>query len=311
MKALVTGAAGFIGSNLVRRLVAEGHDVIAVDDLSYGLERNLGGHPLIQADIAWDDLRQLMTGVDAVFHLAALSDIPACEANPARTCEVNVLGTARVFEAALGAKVPRVIFAESAAIYEGTTIRPTPESEFAPRSHYGVSKACNHLQAVPFRGKGTSYTGLRFLGVYGPGQNYRRANPQVQAAVILKLLRDESPILYEGDETKSRDFIHVDDIVEFLLIAAGHPRAIDETFNVGAGVVTTIYEVVKACIRASGKEIAPRLLPKLPPGPQSLESVLCDNRKARSLGWTPKVGLTEGLQSQWDYMVSELPYLQP
>jgi UDP-glucose 4-epimerase len=308
MKIVVTGGAGFIGSNLTHALVKLGHEVTVIDDLSYGQRKYVpAGVAFREWDITRGFIRGHLEGVDVVFHLAALCDIPYCDRNPLWTIDTNVMGTAMLFHEAVKAGVKKVIFAETAAIYEGTNIRPTPESEFCPQYVYGVSKACCHLLARAWRNAcGLSTVGMRFLGAYGPRQDWRRKNPAIMSNVMLKLLRGERPILYDGDDQKFRDFIYVDDVVDFLILAMNDPRTDGETYNVGSSRSYSIQRVVEEITEISGTGRLPNLFPAPPTGPQSLQSVLADTAKARALGWEPKVGLHEGLTRMWEFMKQDV-----
>jgi len=160
MKILITGVAGFIGSNLASRLLREGYQVIGIDNLAYGLRENVPeGVEFHCLDIRGKDILPLFEGVDTVFHLAAKNCISDCQADPVETAEINVFGTVNVFEASRRAGVKKVIYAESSAMYEGSKIYPTPESEVKPKSFYAVSKlASMHFAEAYQRFSGRQFT---------------------------------------------------------------------------------------------------------------------------------------------------------
>src|SRR5690606_5651930 len=185
---VVTGVAGFIGSNLADRLLAEGYHVIGVDDLSYGvLEQVPSGVEFHRIDVRSPELYPVLEGADAVFHLAAKNCIADCQADPVETASINVLGTVNVFEGAVRGGVGKVVYAESSALYEGSSVLPTPEAEIAPESFYAVSKVAGRAFAEAYaRFHGLKLTALRYFCVYGPRQDYRRTIPPVMSAFILR-----------------------------------------------------------------------------------------------------------------------------
>ena len=175
---LVTGVAGFIGSNLADRLIKEGYPVIGVDNLAYGVKAQIPkGVKFHKADIRSPKIYPLFKGVDYVFHLAAKNCIADCQNDPVETSDINVTGTVNVFEAAKRSGVKKIVYAESSAIYEGSKKFPTPEEEASPQSFYAQSKWAEKLFADAY---GTFYgvksTALRYFCVYGPRQDYRRSS---------------------------------------------------------------------------------------------------------------------------------------
>ena len=141
MKIMITGVAGFIGSNLADFLLKEGYEVIGIDNLAYGVRDQVPqGVKFFKCDILNNEIYDLFSGIDVVFHLAAKNCIPDCQADPIDTAQINILGSINVFEACKKRSVKRIIYAESSAIYEGTDIYPTPETENKPESFYAISK---------------------------------------------------------------------------------------------------------------------------------------------------------------------------
>lgn len=245
MKALVTGAAGFIGSNLCERLVRDGHEVIAVDDLSNGKLANLTGirdsikfHLL---DITGKLPDDLFDGVDTVFHLA-VSKCTVCAANPARDLAVNAAGALNVFTAAAdhGCKV---VHASTGSVY-GPSQFHSEQASFNPVSFYGVSKLAGdrYLQALQNYRKDFRFTALRLFHVYGPKQD---ASPigGVVAIFINRILNGE-PIQIFGDGYQVRSFTHVDDVVDCFMIAAQNSRMDGEYYNVASGIRISINDLV-------------------------------------------------------------------
>jgi UDP-glucose 4-epimerase len=296
----ITGVAGFIGSNLADRLVREGHSVVGIDNLSYGVREQVPAEvEFHQKDIRDSDLAGLFQGCQAIFHLAAKNCIPDCQRDPVDTVSINVLGTTQVFEAACRAGVPKVIYAESSALYEGSKLLPTPESELYPESFYSLSKMAGYQLAEGFRrDRGLIITALRYFCVYGPRQDYRRTVPPLMSAFLLKLLAGEQPTIY-GNGSKRRDFVFVDDVNDFHLQCLNDGRTDNLSVNLGTGTyhsVAEIYEIIRELL---GSQIKPRYLPDQP---GEAQDTLADITLARSLGWEPRTALLEGIRAMLAYL---------
>ncbi|MGH7505048.1 MAG: NAD-dependent epimerase/dehydratase family protein [Longimicrobiales bacterium] len=297
---LVTGVAGFIGSNLADRLLAEGYRVVGVDDLSQGVREQVpAGVTFHRLDIRSPDVFPLFRDVFAVFHLAARNCIADCQLDPVGTASVNVTGTVNVFEAARRAGVGKVVYAESSALYEGVDEFPTPETHVAAESVYAVSKLAARAFARTYaRYHGMRPTGLRYFCVYGPRQDYRRTIPPVMSAFAMKLLRGERPSIF-GSGEKRRDFVHVDDVNDFHLLCLKDERTDGGCFNIGSGddhSVIEIYEMIRDIV---GSDLEPQRLADLP---GEAWRTCADITAARSLGWEPRVGLAEGLRGLVAYI---------
>jgi UDP-glucose 4-epimerase len=291
MRALVTGGAGFIGSHLVDALLARGHSVSVVDDLSLGRpERIPAAVALHVEDIADAPAMQRVLGEErpeVVFHLAAQADVRRSVADPAHDARLNVVGTASVLEAARAAGARRLLLASTGgALYGDTNAIPTPESTpLAPFSPYGTSKAAGELYCGLYtRLHGLSTLALRFGNVYGP-----RQDPHGEAGVIAifagAAAEGRSVTVY-GDGAQTRDYVYVGDVVSACLAAAGADAT--GAVNIGVGVETSVLELV----RALGVEAA---LAPARTG-EVARSCLDVTRAAEVLGWRAEVGLEEGLE---------------
>jgi len=304
IKVLITGIAGFLGSSLARRLLEEGsYDISGLDNLSWGQKENVpDGVRFFRADIREEAIEPFFQGVEVVFHLAAKNCISDCQTDPGETADINIGGTVRVLEAARRAGVRKVILAESSAVYEGTTIWPTPETEEQPRSFYAVSKACAARLAEAYgRHQGLILTGLRYFCVYGPVQDYRRTIPPVMSAFIIKLLKDECPVIF-GTGHKRRDFVYVDDVNDFHMLCLTDSRTDGRAFNLGSGQNHSVREILDLIGELLGKRPEPLFRPDLP---GEAEVTLADITRARELGWRPRTDLRSGLGKAIAYIRSE------
>lgn len=299
-RVLVTGVAGFIGSNLAARLLDEGYQVVGLDDLSQGVvEQVPAGVEFHRLDVRTDAVAPLFAGVDAVFHLAAKNCIPDCQQDPVATASINVAGAVNVLEQSRRAGVRRVIHAESSALYEGISTFPTPEGAVAPQSMYAISKLAAAEFAHAFeRYHGMQVTGLRYFCVYGPRQDYRRTVPPVMSAFIIRLLRGERPTIY-GSGEKRRDFVYVDDINDFHVQCLRDERTHGRSFNLGSGEDWSVREVCALIQRLLGVQVEPV---HAADQPGEAERTCADISAARALGWSPRTPLEEGLRRSIDYI---------
>ena len=301
MNSLVTGGAGFIGSNLVDGLLARGDTVTVIDDLSTGKEGNLKqaveqGARLQHVDIRDAEAVSQAIGEarpDAIFHLAAQIDVRKSVADPAFDARTNVEGTVNVLAAAQAHGVKRVVNTSTGgAIYgEGRQI-PAPESHpVAPEAPYGLSKFCAEQYCEIFtRLHGLSTVSLRYGNVYGP-----RQDPLGEAGVIAifcgKLLEGGTPKIF-GDGKQTRDYVFVGDVVDANLRAAGAETT--GAINIGRGVQTSVVDIVEALARHSDNGFAPE---HAPDRPGEVQHIALDPSRAREeLGWEAKVDLDEGLE---------------
>ena len=303
MKILITGVAGFIGSNLADKLLELKHKVIGLDDCSYGVvEQVPKGVEYHQMDVRSKEIYPLFKGVDYVFHLAAKSCLSDCQKEPVETCDINVTGTVNVFEAAKQAGVKKIIYAESSSLYQGTDMFPTPELELCPRNYYGTAKAAvRHFANAYKLSSDMKFTALRYFCVYGPRQDYRRTVPPIMSGFMIKLFKGESPIVY-GDGKKRRDFVYVDDVNDFHLMCINNSKTDGETYNIGTGKSTSVFEMYDMVTDLLDIHI-PYI--KLPDLQEEAHETRADISKAKKLGWEPKIDIHTGLKEMLKYIKNE------
>ena len=302
-KVLVTGVAGFIGSNLADRLLKSGYFVVGIDNLAYGLKEQVDKRvDLHRLDIRSSRIYPLFRGVDFVFHLAAKNVLGDCQKDPVATSDINVTGTVNVLEAAKRANVKRLIYAESSAIYEGIAKIPTDESEVKPRSIYAISKLCDNLFADAYnRYFGLKTVGIRYFNVYGPRQDYRRSIPPIMSEYIIKLLQKKQPVIF-GSPAKKRDFIHIDDVNDFHLLCLQDKPVDGKVFNIGYGKSFSFMEVYQAVSQLLKINLPPEFKEDLPG--VAMDTV-ADIGEAKKIGWRPRISLITGLKSLIEYIKAE------
>ena len=307
MRALVTGAAGFIGSTLVDRLLADGHSVVGVDDLSSGRLANLDAaraataFEFAQADIAHADLIALLadTRPDVVFHLAAQIDVRRSVADPEFDAAVNVVGTVRLAEAARRAGVRKVVHTSSGgSIYGVPQQYPTSEQTPPdPASPYAASKLSGEVYLNTFRHLyGMDCSHIAPANVYGP-----RQDPHGEAGVVaifIKAMLAGEPTRIYGDGSNTRDYVFVDDVVDAFVAASGTAGG-GQRFNIGTGVETTDRRLHSVVAAAAGAPDDPRIEPARL---GDLKRSCLDPRRAELvLGWRPKVDLEAGVARTVEY----------
>jgi len=299
-RSVVSGGAGFIGSNLVDRLVDDGHEVFVIDDLSSGSLANLtdsrrrGSVVLHQIDVSSPEVVELVRSFrpDNVFHLAAQIDVRHSVADPVYDARTNILGTINMLEAARHGNADRFIFSSSGGATFGDTFNiPTPETQKrVPESPYGVSK---YVVEEYFRYyKDTydlDYMSLGLANVYGP-----RQDPHGEAGVVAIFIGDliggRTPTIF-GDGNQTRDFVYVEDVADALVRAAriGGSRYL----NIGTGVETSVLRLYEYVIEATGSDIAPIMA--APKRGEQLRSCLDAHAAQEHLGWEPWTPLTRGI----------------
>ena len=305
MRYLVTGGAGFIGSNLVDELVRRGRRVVVLDDLSTGKEANLAGvRDKIDLRIgSITDLASVQSachGVDYVIHLAARTSVPLSVKDPLGTNHVNIDGTLNVLVAARDAKVRRVVYAASSAAYGETPTLPKVESMTAePISPYGVTKYVGELYAQVFgRVYGLENACIRYFNVFGPRQDPTSQYSGVLSRFMLAVIQGESPVVY-GDGEQSRDFTYIENVVDETLRACEKDGASGMVFNGGTGARITINQVLQLLEKVTGKKIQAKY--DSPRAGDIRDSQADISRARKVLDYEPRVHFEEGLRRTWEW----------
>ena len=311
MKAVVTGGAGFIGSALVRHLLAEGvGQVVAVDNLNSGHRKNLDGVAgdvsLAEVDIRdYEKLLPVFAGAEYVFHLAAIPSVPRSIKEPIPSHDVNINGSFNVFRAAQAAGVKRVVYAASSSAYGDTEVLPKVETMQAnPKSPYAAQKLMGEYYASVFSSCfGLETVSLRFFNVFGPRQDPGSAYSGVLSLFMKALITGESPTIF-GDGEQSRDFTYVEDVAGLVWKAARASGVSGMVFNAGNGNRYTLNETWEVLQKIAGKQLVAHY------GPGRAGDVRhsqADTTAAkRMLGHDPQFTFEEGLRRTFDWYQKSL-----
>src|ERR1700735_2813486 len=308
MRYLVTGGAGFIGSNIVDELVRRGHQVVVLDDLSAGKESNLadarGKVDLRIGSVT--DLAAVQTachGADYVIHLAARTSVPRSVENPIETNHENIDGTLNVVVAARDARVRRLVYAASSSAYgETPTLPKTEEMRPEPISPYGITKYVGELYAQVFgRVYGLENVCVRYFNVFGPRQDPTSQYSGVLSRFMLAVIEGQPPVVY-GDGEQSRDFTFIDNIVDETLRACDAKDVSGMVFNGGTGTRITLNQVLRLLEKITGKKIQAKYDPAPTGDIRDSQADVVLAQKA--LGYEPRVHFEEGLQRTWQWYKS-------
>ncbi|WP_370464842.1 GDP-mannose 4,6-dehydratase [Mycolicibacterium sp. P1-18] len=318
VRSLVTGAAGFIGSNLVDRLLADGHEVVGVDDLSTGHLDNLAGARRVQRsnperfrfhhlDVTAPELKGIVLGAnpDVIYHLAAQVDVRVSVRDPLFDARSNVLGVVNLCEASREAGVRRIVYAASGGSrYGAPSVLPVSEQATAdPQSPYAVSKYAGECYLRAHAGMyGLAPICLALSNVYGPRQSLRG-----EAGVITlfgsSMVAGRDVTIY-GDGTSTRDYVYVDDVVEAFALAGASDPDLTALYNVGTGRQTSVVELYRLMAAMFDDVAGPRFAPART---GELQAIALEAGKAgRELGWLPATGLEEGVARTVEWLRAEL-----
>ncbi|MDY6776619.1 MAG: SDR family NAD(P)-dependent oxidoreductase [Candidatus Nanohaloarchaea archaeon] len=308
MKALVTGGAGFIGSNLALELVERGHDVRVLDDLYLGTVENLEPArdeiDFMEGDVRdRDTVRQACRDVDVVFHDAARSSAPMHKEDPVEGADVNVLGFINVMEEARNGDVDRVVYASTSSMYGSVDPPHSENMGEKPVNLYSASKMSRELYAEVYH---TLYdvdvVGLRYFSVYGPRERSKGRFANLVSQFMWKMMDGERPEIW-GDGSRTRDFTYVKDIVRGNILAA-ESGVSGEVINLGTGEETRMDELVDKLNRELGTDIDPEFVEN--PQEYPVERTKADSSKAEKLlGWEPEVDIDEGIHRTAEFYRGE------
>jgi len=296
MKILITGGAGFIGTNLISKLLNTEHKITVIDNMSHGtFVDGIHNHPdFIEIDCCDKEsvdkvVERFKPDVTFMFH--GLVSIYDCHNNPQLAIQNNLIGSANVFDALIKHNCPRVIFAETSAVYENN---PLPKDGYSeelsdPTTMYAVTKASLVLMARSYaRTRGLKFTALRYFNVAGAMQDFRRTVPPLFAGFALRMLGGNKPIIF-GNGHRRRDFIHVDDINDFHLLCMTDDRTIGEIYNLGRGESHSLFEIgdmVDEILNPGNPALVEFL--QMPEINGEAFEIKANIQKALSLGWYPK-----------------------
>jgi len=315
MRYLVTGGAGFIGSNTVDELVRRGHGVVVLDDLSAGKEENLAEVrnkiTFMKGSISdLETVQKAMLQAEFVIHLAARTSVPRSVKDPLETNRINVDGTLNVLLAARDNKVKRVVFAASSSAYGETPTLPKSEDmQPSPISPYGVSKYAGELYAQVFcRCYGLECVCLRYFNIFGPRQDPASPYSGVLSRFATAFLQDAPPLVY-GDGEQTRDFTFVENAVQANLLACEAPGASGKVFNIGTGGRVSLNQTLELLRIITGKNLQAQYDP---PREGDIRDSQADIRRAREiLGYEPTIMFNEGLRRTYDWYRSHHPSPAP
>lgn len=297
MNFLITGAAGFLGSNLANFLVREGHQVRGIDDLSAGDPEALSSHVLFTRGDVNDrpKLWTLLQEVDCVYHLAARVSVPESVLYPREYNAANVGGTVSLMEAMRDVGVRRVVFISSGAVYGDRGEQPLSEGATPnPRSPYAVSKlAAEYYVRTIGDLWGIETVSLRVFNAYGPGQHLPPSHAPVIPHYLRQALRGSTLVMH-GDGTQTRDYVYVDDVVSAMISAATAPNINKTVINIGSGVETSIRDLIRMVMQVLGMKVEAISNPRNDPGVSRMCASLSLAREL--LGYLPNISLEEGLR---------------
>jgi UDP-glucose 4-epimerase len=310
VRAIVTGGAGFIGSHLADRLVADGWEVVCLDDLSSGHEGNVPSEAeLIEADCSDPKVADALPadGADAIFHLASHVGQEASFEKPVLDLQVNALATMVMLQWALARRVPKLVFASSMNVYgEPPALPATEDMPVSPPSPYAVGKiASEHLLRI-YRTMGVQSASLRLFNTYGPRQDLANLKQGMVSIYMAYVARGE-PILVRGSGDRFRDFVYVDDAVD-AFVRCLEDRADGRVYNVATGRKTHVHELLRTIVAAFGEDPDSYPIDWADPTPNDQFGCYGDPARLREeLGWEPRVALEDGVARMAEWAREAVP----
>jgi nucleoside-diphosphate-sugar epimerase len=308
-KILVTGGTGFVGSNLILKLIKEGNEIISFDNYSRNSFSNeilkAKNIELIEGDITnKEDLKKIPEDIDIVYHLAAINGTKFFYEIPEKVLQVNLGGILNVMEWMGNTKTKRIFFASSSEVYGFPTVFPTPETSILsipdptnPRFSYSSSKITGEIIIINFAKKwNIDYTIGRLHNAYGPKMGFEHVIPEF----VRKAVKNEKFIV-NGDGTESRSFCYISDIVEEIKLISEHPSGKNQIFNIGNSKETTINQLIEEIEKIHGEQITPVYTEFNNPGTKRRVPNIS---KINELGFSPKISLETGLKETYDWYKS-------
>jgi UDP-glucose 4-epimerase len=306
MKILVTGGCGFIGANLIRKLIENGYEVRVLDNLSRGSIRNIEG---LNIEFVEGDIRELPTvekslkTIDVVIHLAAYGSVVESVSDPVPNFENNVIGTLNMLIGARNASTRKFIFSSTGGAIIGNTVPPVNESSLPkPISPYGSSKLCCEAYINSFsHSYGLNTTMLRFANVYGPFSDHKIG----AVTAFIKAILSGKPINIYGDGSASRDLIYVDDLCRGIMLAMEKELPAASVLHIASGIETRIKELAHTIIEVSGGKNHGIIYHTARPGEVTRNFSSYEKAK-QIIGFEPQINLKKGLNSTWDWFKTNL-----
>ena len=313
-KILVTGGAGFVGTNLINDLLNRGHNpkcIAVIDNMEHGTYIPKV-HDQIENFHKVDIRNQYVENIiqdfapDYVYHFAGLVSIYDCHEDPYEAVDNNILGSINVMNGCVKADVKRIIFSETSAVYENCEMPKEGfnENQSDPTTIYSTTKACLALLAESYqRTKGLNYTALRYFNVAGPLQDYNRTIPPVFAGFILRIKGNHNPIVF-GDYMKARDYIDVSDVNAFHILCMENEDTANQTFNLGTGKMTNLMDLKNMIGDIMG--VGEPVFDHYDPIAGEALNIRGDISKAKSMGWEPKKDIRDTIKETIVYLEEEI-----
>ncbi len=298
MKILVTGGAGFVGSNLAEELSKLGNDVVVLDNFFLGTEKNTEG---LGVDVIKGDLRdaeavnKACNGVDVIFNQAAASSSPMFAKNLREAVAVNVDGFVNILNAAKENGTQRIVYASTSSLYGNTAGKLREDMKITPPNFYSATKLANENLARVFTTEcGIETVGLRYMSVYGPREEGKGVFANLVSQFLWAMQKNEQPVIY-GNGAQTRDFVYVKDVVQANILAMEKNKIGSEIFNVGTGTATSLNSLISLLNRLLGKNIQPKYIEI--PVKNYIDTQLSDIAKIKTvLGYAPQYTLEDGIK---------------